>query len=158
MKTTVQNRRQDGFTLLELIVVLVLLGISAAVIVPSFTGGMLGLQLETASRDLVTRMRQARVDAVARQAVFRVVLGTGLNQASRYKVVDEFGREISSYDLPPGIALVAKQEEFPLTISFYPNGRSSGGSFGLKRDGGRELTIQVDPITGFGKVLRDSGD
>jgi len=149
--------RGDGFTLLELIVVLVLLGAAAAVVVPSFTGGMLGLQLETASRDLVTRMRQARVDAVARQAVFRVVLGAESSQGSQYTLVDEYGREINRYALPKGISLTAK-EELPLTISFYPNGRSSGGSFGLKRDGGKELTILVDPITGFGKVLKDPGE
>lgn len=148
---------RDGFTLLELIVILVLLGAAAAVVVPSFTGGILGLQLETASRDLVTRMRQARVEAVARQAVFRVVLGTEASQGSSYTVVDEYGREIESYELPKGISLIA-EEELPLTISFYPNGRSSGGGFSLRRDGGKELAILVDPITGIGKVLKDPGD
>jgi len=149
---------RDGFTLLELIIVLVLLGAAAAVVVPSFTGGILGLQLETASRDLVTRMRQARVEAVARQAVFRVILsGAEPSQASEYALVDEFGREIRSYQLPEGIVLTA-EEDFPVTISFYPNGRSSGGSFGLKREGGRELLIRVDPITGFGKVFKDPED
>jgi len=145
---------RDGFTLLELIIVLVLLGAAAAVVVPSFTGGILGLQLETSSRDLITRMRQARVDAVSQQAVFRVVLSGEDSKYSKYMLVDEYGRELRSYELPKGISLTAK-DQLPLTISFYPNGRSSGGSFGLKREGGRELTIRVDPITGFGKVLKD---
>lgn len=145
--------RRSGFTLLELLVILVLLGAASAVIVPSFTGGMLGLQLETSSRDLITRMRQARVDAVAGQSVCRVVLGTGLAEDTKYFLVDEYGRKINSYELPRGITLTSEQE-LPLTISFYPNGRSSGGRFQLRRDGGRELTIEVDPITGFGKVLQ----
>ena len=88
--------RKDGFTLLELVVVLVLLGAAAAVVVPSFTGGMMGLQLETESRDLVTRMRQARVNAVAQQVVFRVVVGTERTDGFKYSLVDEYGREIKS--------------------------------------------------------------
>jgi hypothetical protein len=140
-----------------LIVVLILLGAAAAVVVPSFTGGILGLQLETSSRDLITRLRQARVDAVAQQAVFRVILGGKDSEDSKYTLVDEYGRELSSYDLPKGLALIA-EEPLPLTISFYPNGRSSGGNFGIKREGGRELKIRVDPITGFGKVLKDEED
>jgi len=145
---------RDGFTLLELIVVLMLLGAAAAVIAPSFSGAMLGLQLETSSRDLITRMRQARVDAVAQQAVFRVVFGGENSEDSKYMLVDEYGREVRTYDLPKGISLTT-QGQLPLTISFYPNGRSSGGRLGLKREGGRELTIVVDPITGFGKVLKN---
>ena len=146
-----------GFTLLELIVVLVLLGAAAAVVMTSFTGGMLGIQMETASRDLVTRMRQARVDAVARQAVFRVVLGGESSQGSNYILADEYGQKIRSYELPKGLSLIA-EDGLPMTISFYPNGRSSGGSFRLKRDGGKEIAIVVDPITGFGKVLKNSGE
>lgn len=146
-----------GFTLLELIVVLVLLGAAAAVVMTSFTGGMLGIQMETASRDLVTRMRQARVDAVARQAVFRVVLGGDSSQGSSYILADEYGQKIRSYELPKGLSLIA-EDGLPMTISFYPNGRSSGGSFRLKRDGGKEIAIVVDPITGFGKVLKNSGE
>ncbi len=115
---------------------------------------MLGIQLETSSRDLVTHMRQARVDAVARQAVFRVVVGELSPQGFKYTLADEYGRKIRSYDLPKGISFTS-EEALPMTISFYPNGRSSGGSFNIKRDGGKELTIVVDPITGFGKVLKD---
>jgi len=155
MRTSRPGSRR-GFTLLELIVVLVLLGAVAAVVMTSFSGVMLGLQLETASRDLVTRMRQARVDAVARQAAFRVVLAAEPSQGFSYMLADEYGRKIRSYELPKGISIIA-EEELPLTISFYPNGRSSGGRFGLKREGGRELRIDVDPITGFGKVVKDSG-
>ena len=152
---TLHPGRQDGFTLLEILVVLILLGAAAAVVIPSFTGGLLGLRLETASRDMVTRMRQARVDAVARQKVFRVVLGASPQQGGNYAIVDEYGRTLRDYELPQGISLTV-EDEFPVTISFYPNGRSSGGRFGLKKDGGKELTIAVDPITGFGKVLKDT--
>jgi general secretion pathway protein H len=146
--------RQSGFTLLELIVVLILLGAAAAVVIPSFTGGFLGLQMETASRDLVTRMRQARVEAVAKQSVYRIILGgeEQLDEA-QYALADEYGRTLRSYNLPEGISLSLEE---PLTISFYPNGRSSGGRFGLRRDGGRELIIRVDPVTGFGKVLKSA--
>ena len=51
-----------------------------------------------------------------------------------------------------------EEVEFPVRISFYANGRSSGATFSLKRETGREMRIWVDPITGFSKVLKEEVD
>ena len=47
------GRHEEGFSLFELIVVLVLLALVAAVILPSFTNGMEGIRLNAAARDMV---------------------------------------------------------------------------------------------------------
>jgi prepilin-type N-terminal cleavage/methylation domain-containing protein len=146
--------RRDGFTLLELIIVLILLGLAAAVVIPSFTGGLRGLRLETAGRDLITRMKQARTDALSQQAVFRVVLKTDPAGDDQYVFVDEYGRTLRSYNLPEDVVVKTPEKELPLTISFYPSGKSSGGKFSLQYEGGRVLRISVDPVTGFGRVLK----
>jgi type II secretion system protein H len=148
--------RQGGFTLLEIIIVLVLLGLAAAVVIPSFIGGLRGLQLETAGRDLVTRMKQARTDALNQQSVIRVILKNNPQEDAQYAFVDEYGRALRTYNLPTGVEVKTAEGELPLKISFYPSGRSSGGKFSLQNEGGRVLRIFVDPVTGFGRVLKDT--
>jgi len=148
-------RGRRGFTLFELIVVLILLGAAAAVVIPSFTGGFGGIQLDTAARDLVTRMKQARGAAVSRQRVHRIFLLSPEEPGEpfAYVLTDEYEQPIKRYVLPKGISYFEELSE-PVAFSFYPNGRSSGGRMGLKNEAGRKIFIEVSPITGFGKVRR----
>lgn len=152
-------RGRRGFTLFELLVVLILLGAAAAVVIPSFTGGFGGIQLETAARDLVTRMKQARVEAVSKQRVRRVFLlpRQDPSEPFTYVLTDEYEQPIKQYMLPNGISYSEEIFE-PFSFSFYPNGMSSGGGLGLKNEAGRILYIEVSPITGFGKVRRSSNE
>jgi len=142
-----------------LIVVLVLLGAAALVVMPAFTRGLGGLQLETAARDLVTHMKQARGAAVSFQKVHRVILlppdqPDGLYE---YVITDEFERPLRTIELPRGIRFVG-DDQLPAVISFYPNGRSSGGVIVLAYENYRRMEIRLNPITGFGKVVRPSGE
>lgn len=139
-------RRGEGFSLLEIIVVLVLMGVAAAVIMPSFTRGLKGLELETSGRDLITHLKQARSEAIGKQKVFRVIV----NEQS-YVLANEFGETIRQFNLPEGISLEA-EVELPLVISFYASGRSNGGVLALVNETGKRMWIRVDPITGFGRA------
>lgn len=152
--------KADGFTLFEIIIVLVILGAAAAIVVPSFVGGLGGIQLETVTRDLITCMKKARSDAVAQQKTFRILLKTNPNGAARYSLADEFQKPIKDFDLPKGITFVERQidreiNEEGQVVSFYSNGRSSGGSIVVKNSKGRKIRVEVDPITGFGKMVKD---
>ena len=154
-----------GFTLFEAMVVLVLLSLALVVVMPSFSRGMRGLELETASRDLITRMKKTRTKAITEQKVFRVVLSQDENPDQEneirayYVLTDEFELELQRFPLPQGVFIDPGELELPLKISFYPNGRSMGGRWALENEHGRRIRIRTDPITGFARVeSRDVSD
>ena len=143
-----------GFSLLELVVVLTLLLFSTLVAMPVVSKGLDALTLETAGRDLIVRMRQARSNAISRQEVFRIVLGKREGAPDSYVLTGDFEEKIQEFFLPSGVSLEVEKQAFPVKISFYPNGRSSGQLLTLKRDRGRSMRILIDPVTGFAMVVR----
>lgn len=58
--------RQRGFTLIELIVVMVIIGIAAGIAIPSFRGFTNSTNATTAANDLVSALNLARSEAVTR--------------------------------------------------------------------------------------------
>ena len=152
--------REKGVTLIELIIVLVLLGLAAGVVAPSFSRGLRGIELETAGRDLITRMKQARSRAISRQQVFRVILVREEESADYYVLANEFEQVIDEFSLPEGVSVEVPDQEFQapfLKVSFYPNGRSSGASFILYNET-KTIAVWVDPITGFARVVKEPAD
>lgn len=148
------NHRAAGFTLLELIIVLILLALVTAVVGISLSGGMSGLQLETSTRDVITLMKHARSEAVGKQQVVRVVFGQEQG-AGQYVMTNDFGEPIKLFSLPTGFVFEAPEgRELPMVVSFYANGRSSGGLVAVKSPSGRRYFIEADPITGFARMAR----
>lgn len=155
-KQTSPPGESGGFSLLELIIVLVLLGAAVMVVMPSFVGGLSSLELETATRDLITNMRKARSLAVSEQTVHRVVLLAPEvpNEPFSYVLANEFEQPLQRVELPKGISFV-DADFLPAVLSFYPNGRSSGGIVGLSNVNGKQLFILLNPVTGLGKVRKE---
>ena len=155
-----EARSKLGFSLLELMVILILVALAMGIVMPSFSRGLRALELETAGRDLITHMRHARSQAIARQKVFRIILvqEEGEDVPDSYIFANEFEQEIRKVFLPEGVSVETEEQEFPVRINFYANGRSSGALFTLKRETGRPMKIRVDPITGFPKVLKENAD
>jgi len=146
-----------GFSLLEVIVVVVLMAAASAIVLPSFSGAFAGLQVETAGRDMATVMKQARSYAIGRQHPYRIMipLHEYSNEAVEYVLADEYGRAIKVLSLPEGVRFVSGDRHgraLPESVSFYPSGRSSGGVFYLSNEQGKQVRIIVDPITGFSVV------
>ena len=102
MRTSTPGSKQ-GFSLLELIVVLMLVALAAGVVMPSFSRGLRGLEMETAGRDLMTRMRHARSQAISKQKVFRIILRKDEDETvpDHYVFADEFEQQIREF-VPAG--------------------------------------------------------
>lgn len=118
---TARYRRAGGFTLLELLLVLVIISIAAALVAPSIIAGFEGLRAKSAVRTLKAGLNDARIRAIRDRAVhFAVYTGGVLAIRDGKGIV----REIS---LPSGNGEVRES-----TAAFYPAGSSSPAEFDVR--------------------------
>jgi general secretion pathway protein H len=141
-------RTQRGFSLLELIVVLVVLGLLMSLVPPLLSGVGLTTQMRGAARQLAAGMRSARTVAVTRQQ--EAVLTVDL--AQRSFSVSGNPRQISlpsseSVSIKLHTALQEVVNEERSAIRFFPDGSSTGGHVALS-DGKLEYRVNVDWLTG----------
>ena len=74
MKLVLKLERSRGFTLLELMVVLILIGIMSAIIIPEMKGSFQDALLRSTSRELVTVFNLASSRAISINQLHRVRL------------------------------------------------------------------------------------
>ena len=78
--------RTDGFTLIELMIVVGIVSILAGVAIPQIEAGMRRYSLTTASQQVVSTIRAARYQAVGRNVTLRVRFNHPAN--GQYQVLD----------------------------------------------------------------------
>src|SRR5512133_1227709 len=67
------KRRLHGFTMVELLIVIVIIGVMAAMIGPTFTAGSDIARVKTASRGVIQMSRYARIMALLHQTPVELV-------------------------------------------------------------------------------------
>ncbi len=168
------NRRRQssasGFTLMELIVVVTILGIAVSFILPSFGRGLDHWRLRGAVREVATLIKFARTQSVASMRPLHVVLDRSrslywLDNADGPVVTDspQAERKVRLYALPDGVrfgevgggGFAMDEERF--RIIFFPRGSSSGGEVQLVDEKGRAYQISVDSVTGRAGIARGEG-
>ena len=127
------NRRGTaGFTLIEMIVVLVVLGLALGLVMTHGPARSRRLELDAVARQVAGALRLARSRAIAEERGTAVAFGTG------------------GYQLDGSAAVAWSADVSPTgdrVISFTPDGGSSGGQIVL-RGGDRQVAIGVDWLTG----------
>lgn len=152
MLKTVRN----GFTLIELVLVLFVIGIASALAVGILYRSMDNIRLKTSAKDVSASLRYARSQAVAEKKIYSFVMNN-----NRYGLYTEphdksdAGQDKTSFvfqkTLPQGIAAEYNESE-DIRIDFYPQGDSTGGEIRLRNEKGSELLITVEKITGKVKI------
>ncbi|MFW1677725.1 GspH/FimT family pseudopilin [Pontibacter sp. JAM-7] len=133
----------QGFTLLELLVVLVIASLGMTLMVPQFSNLIPGAELRGETRKIAAMLRHARSVAIAQ------------GQAVSFSQDPETGEyalsfQAAAYQPPERIQLtVAANMPGAATgqILFYPDGSSSGGAVKLQ-SGTRQGEVMIDWLTG----------
>jgi len=123
-------------------VVLLIVGVVSAVSLPSVGRGMEGLRIRSESRGVVAFLRYGRQQAITKERPYTISfdpVAHALSLTEEGSVEVRATRPVSS-----SIRIVAD----PASITFSPQGFSTGGSFLLEGPGGRSFRIQVNPMTG----------
>jgi general secretion pathway protein H len=145
------TRASSGVTLLELMIVLVLMALIAAVTIPIFGSGVSTTELRSAARELAAGLRLARGQAIAQRTEAMLELDVA---ARNFRVPPD----PRVHALPTGIELKLFTAQRDLVsdnigaIRFYPDGGSDGGRVTLAA-GERKYDVDVDWLTGRVAIL-----
>jgi general secretion pathway protein H len=129
-----------GFTLIEVLVVIALIALIGTMTAVAMSGGLQGMRLRAASKEVATQLRYTRAQAIASGQPQRFVISpTGHVYASPGKrngrIPQELG--IAFYGARQASAQVGEG-----AIVFYPDGASTGGSVELSaKQAARKITV-----------------
>lgn len=142
-----------GFTLLELIVVLAIVGLILALIPGLMLRTQPGLDVEVAARALADGLRQTRGQAMLsnREEVFSVDVEQRLFRAGRDQPLKQLDRAIELHLYTAAAELIDAESG---RIRFFPDGSSTGGAIGLSL-GGQQSQVSVDWLTGQVAIERE---
>ena len=143
-----------GFTLVELMVVLVIISLVMGLVATSMSRSISGAEARAASRNLVASLRYTRARAIIdkQEQVFQVNTEDRSYQAP--------GRE--QVNLPEGVDLTVTTARSEITseavagIRFFPDGGSTGGHIELTVND-REYRVNIAWLTGETRLERTEG-
>ena len=138
-------RRHRGFSLIELIVVVVLIAATTALAASVMTAGLPGQQLRNTARELAAQLRYTRAQAIVSGTPQLFVLDTRTRQwTGPNRRHGEVPREIRI------VATAARAEQTnpdEAVIRFFPEGAATGGRLVLARNDAA-WQLDVEWLTG----------
>ncbi len=153
------GRKPSGFTLAEIAVVLILVGIILSVTIPRLTGVSENERLRTAVRRLVGQALEAHSEATTRARPWFLCLDLKNHRSWLSSVrpgkEGEAGRESDYFTLPAGVAYadavhpqLGMVKNGRVSFGYWPQGGNEPGTIHLKSDNGKIITIFLRPYMG----------
>lgn len=148
VKTT---RTSGGFTLVELMVVMVIAALALALVGTSISRNISGAEMRTAAGKVAASLRYTRTQAILTKSEQVFLVDT---EALTYQAADR-----KAVELPKGMMVELNTARTELTsetaggIRFYPDGGSTGGNVRLDANG-RIYRVNVGWLTGEASIER----
>ena len=138
------RRPQPGFTMVELLVAIAIVGLLMAVTVPGSMRFYQSIQYRQAVRDVLTTLGQARHQAMDKGQAQNVGFDAERGQIQFY---DEVVQLPKGFEMTVTTASEVNQQNLGV-IRFYPEGGSTGGDIDFTSPRGRGVRISVDWLMG----------
>lgn len=157
----------SGFSLFELIVVMVIIGLGSALVIPRFFGSFSSMEVNAAARKTVSALKYARNVSIYSSTPYQVSVYTaeGLVRVEKILVEEQIPgmkniRLENVQDIRIGEGILIQVDTYykdppangVYRFIFYPSGSSRSGSIVLSNSEGDTQRILIDSITGFAKL------
>ena len=134
-----------GFTLIELLIVLSMIGILSAIGLPVLMDSSNRNGVWTASEQIASQVRQARLKAITRNTPFRVVFNCPANRQYRVLIVDgtinNADRCLQTLQHDSGVFTMPNNVDFGAVPTLEVNGR---GQYSLPGGGGAVMPLTIN--------------
>ncbi|MBI5409259.1 MAG: prepilin-type N-terminal cleavage/methylation domain-containing protein [Nitrospirae bacterium] len=155
----------SGFTLIELIIVLIIIGIGTALAGLLITGNSGGLEIKTFTKDVSAVLRYARSQAVSEKRTYCFVIDRNERIVRLYAVKpkeevegDEEAVVVISKAIPETLQMTLQDVKAePLFIEFFPWGNSTGGVIEVSNPKGLTYFISVNRLSGKVEITKAEG-
>lgn len=160
-------KKIKGYTLIELIVVISLIGIIFSLVAPKFRSAVLTDNLKSATRKLVGRINQVRSDAIYKHTDYFLKFCPEKNEYwYEYADVTAEGSSLAYKNtveyLPRNVRITdiwikgtGKQKTEEIAIKFTKNGYAMQSAIYLESKDGRKFTILVNQFLTKIKIMED---
>ena len=148
--------RDRGFSLVELVIVMVIVGLSLALATPYFSRFSKTIELKAATKKVSGILRYYRSEAIQQGKVYQVLFDSNLREVRIQSLEPTEERVLKNrYPLPAGVQIkevnipaVQYTDDLP-AFEFYPSGGSNGGSILLDMQDRKGFRISVHFLTGM---------
>jgi len=151
---------KDGFTLIELIIVLIIIVIGATLVGVYLGGGKEGLQIRSLAKDIAATLRYARNQSVTEKKLYCFVIDTKDSKYRLYRANSEAEEDIKpiiTRPIPENISVFIDEPGRDVyNIEFYPQGNTSGGEIEIAGKNGKLIKVKVHMINGKVEVVSES--
>jgi type IV fimbrial biogenesis protein FimT len=142
-----RKNRESGFTLVELMIVVAIVGIASAIATPNYLRWNARYQLRQAAAEIQSQLALARLSAMNRNSLVSTTLAVSAGRV-QLLAVDANGNQV----IPPTqmMASVTGLSPAPASVAFSPLGTRSGGGTAnqlivISNSVGLSYSVQITP-------------